>query len=179
MWACTSPEAHRVSNVSRWEAVYFSGTVHDILRKATVAQVGETVVPGAFRGASCRLVLVSASSAVGKNRAFLEISKTQLSSIRTGRSSLHHLEDYYCVEQLLTNGSIRPALRDGLSSRHQQVVFRRRKRLIFEVENSTYFTFYVGHSTRQTIFILTISNANNARRTATHIISTSFSTTTD
>ena len=66
----------------------------------------------------------------------------------------------------------------GLSS-HQKVVFRCQKRQIFDVKKSTYFTVYVGHSTRQAIFILGVSNANNARRTATHFTTASFSTTTD
>ena len=52
---------------------------------------------------------------------------------------------------------------------HQKDVFRRRKRTTFDVKNSTYFTFYVGHSTRQGISL---------PHTATHI-TTSFSTTTD
>ena len=33
---------------------------------------------------------------------------------------------------------------------HQKVVLRRQKRTTFDVKNSTYFTFYVGHSTPQT-----------------------------
>ena len=65
-------------------------------------------------------------------------------------------------------------------SSHQKVVFRCQKRQIFHVKNSTCFTFYVGHSTRQAIVILQGASAvNSARRTATHITTTSFSTTTD
>ena len=41
---------------------------------------------------------------------------------------------------------------------HQKVVFRRQKRTTFDVKNSTYFTFYVGHSTRQGISLLRVSN---------------------
>ena len=41
---------------------------------------------------------------------------------------------------------------------HQNVVFRRQKRTTFDVRNSTYFTFYVGHSTRQGISLLRVSN---------------------
>ena len=36
----------------------------------------------------------------------------------------------------------------GVLSSHQKVVFRRQKRQIFDLKNSTYFTFYVGYSTR-------------------------------
>ena len=50
MWVCMSPEVYRASNVSRWEAVYLIGTVIDISRKATVAQVGETIVFRCFAG---------------------------------------------------------------------------------------------------------------------------------
>ena len=39
---------------------------------------------------------------------------------------------------------------------HQKVVFRRQKRTTFDVKNSTYFTFYVGHSTRQGISLCQI-----------------------
>ena len=41
-------------------------------------------------------------------------------------------------------------------SNHQNVVFRRQKRQIFKLKSSTYFTFYVGHSTRQGIFLLRV-----------------------
>ena len=41
---------------------------------------------------------------------------------------------------------------------HQNVVFRRQKRTTFDVKSSTYFTFYVGHSTRQGISLLRVSN---------------------
>ena len=36
---------------------------------------------------------------------------------------------------------------------HQKVVFRRQKCTTFDVRNSTYFPFYVGHSTRQRIYL--------------------------
>ena len=41
---------------------------------------------------------------------------------------------------------------------HQKVVFRRQKRTIFDVKNSTYFTFYVGHSMRHGIYLLRVSD---------------------
>ena len=41
---------------------------------------------------------------------------------------------------------------------HQKAVFRRQKRTTFDVKNSTYLTFYVGHSTRQGISLLRVPN---------------------
>ena len=42
---------------------------------------------------------------------------------------------------------------------HKKVVFRLQKRTtLFDVKSSTYFTFYVGHSTRQGISLLRVSN---------------------
>ena len=65
----------------------------------------------------------------------------------------------------------------GRSWQTRKSCFRRQKRRI--LKNSTYFTFYVGHSTRQAISILRVSNVNSAwRSTATHITTTSFSSTT-
>ena len=60
------------------------------------------------RDASCGLVLVYAS-AVGKNRESLKMLKTQLSSKRTGGSSIHHVVE--CVQRF---GCLRQA--PGLSS---------------------------------------------------------------
>ena len=51
VWASASPEVHRVSHVSRPEAVlYFIGGVLDIQPKATVAQIEATVVSRCFAG---------------------------------------------------------------------------------------------------------------------------------
>ena len=44
----------------------------------------------------------------------------------------------------------------GRSTRTPKSRFRRQKRMAFDVKNSTYFTFYVGHSTRQGISLLRV-----------------------
>ena len=41
---------------------------------------------------------------------------------------------------------------------HQKAVFQSQKRTTFDVKNSTYSTFYVGHSTRQGISLLRVPN---------------------
>ena len=71
----------------------------------------------------------------------------------------------------------------GVLSSHQKVVFRRQKRTTFDVRNSTNFICYVAHPILRAkaslyLLVIRVSNANDARRTVTHITTTSFSTTT-
>ena len=51
VWVCTSPEAHKVSNVSGWEAVMLHwGVLGNISRKRTIAQVQKRVLSRCFEG---------------------------------------------------------------------------------------------------------------------------------
>ena len=64
-----------------------------------------------------------------------------------------------------SGGAFKPAVQLRAVLRgHQKVVFRRQKRTTFDVKISTYFTFYVGHSTRQGISLLFFQTKKIRRR---------------
>ena len=73
------------------------------------------------------------------------------SSLRFPRSVFHQ---YAVFRALGRRGKIKKYRRAVLHG-HQKVVFRRQKRT---ASNATYFTFYVGHPTRQGISLLGVSN---------------------
>ena len=99
MWVCTSPEAHRESNVSRWEAVVL---LLDISRKTTVAQVRETVVFRCFAGCLVQARNHCNNRCCGLRNNASDVRPTDAAGVKPPSQTLASVFFAGCLVQALT-----------------------------------------------------------------------------